>query len=127
MQGALLLHRLWSASCTFILSQLDARVSEFSREKSDLESRVEEDQDEIDELLEKQRSHISQMSTLQSQLADANIQIEELQEHKLQLEGKVMVALIGIFSFVGLVSVVSFPDSLYNLSSLIPRLTLQSL
>ena len=64
-------------------------MSELSREKSDLDTRLEEDQDEIDDLLEKQRSHISQMSTLQSQLAEAHIQTEEVLEAKQQLENKV--------------------------------------
>ena len=80
--------------CTFdpiFTLQLESRVAEFSREKSDLESRVEEEQDEIDELLEKQRSHIAQMSTLQSQLAEGNIEIEQLQEVNQGLENKVCV------------------------------------
>ncbi len=69
--------------------QLDSRVSELSRDKSDLESRLEEDQDEIEELLEKQRSHITQTSFLQSQLTEAHTQVEELQEAKQHMEGKV--------------------------------------
>lgn len=54
-----------------------------------MESRIEEDQDEIEELLEKQRTHISQVSTVQSQLAEANFQVEELTETKASLESKV--------------------------------------
>ena len=64
-------------------------MSELTREKSDLESRVEEDQDEIDELLEKQRSHISQTSSFQSQITEANLQIDELEENNQNLEAKV--------------------------------------
>ena len=60
-----------------------------SRSKEELESRVEEDQDEIEELLEKQRSHISQTASLQSQLAEAQLQAEELSEVKVTLESKV--------------------------------------
>ena len=69
--------------------QLDSRVTELSREKSDLETRVEEDQDEIEELMGKQRTHISQMSAMQSQLTEANLQVEELHEAKQALEAKV--------------------------------------
>lgn len=69
--------------------QLDSRVTELSRVKEELELRVEEDQDEIDELLEKQRTHISQTSAIQGQLAEANFQVEELAEVKATLEAKV--------------------------------------
>ncbi len=75
--------------CVCVCIQLDARVSELTRDKSDLESRVEEDQDEIEELLGKQRSHISQVSGIQAQLTEAHTQVEELQEAKQQLETKV--------------------------------------
>lgn len=69
--------------------QLEGKVNELSREKGDLESRVEEDQDEIDELLEKQRSHIVQTSSHQTQMTEANLQIEELEENNHNLESKV--------------------------------------
>ena len=69
--------------------QLDSRVTELSREKSDLETRVEEEQDEIEELMGKQRTHISQISGMQSQLTESNLQVEELQEAKQTLESKV--------------------------------------
>lgn len=75
--------------CYVIVMQLDSRVSELSRAKADLETRIEEDQDEIEELLEKQRTHISQTSHLQKQVTDANLQIEELMEDKINLESKV--------------------------------------
>lgn len=64
-------------------------MSELSRAKDDLETRIEEDQDEIEELLEKQRTHISQTSSLQSQLAEVTFQVEELSEAKAGLESKV--------------------------------------
>lgn len=60
-----------------------------SRSKAELETRVEEDQDEIEELLEKQRSHISHTSSLQTQLAEAQLQVEEMAETKASLESKV--------------------------------------
>ncbi len=64
-------------------------MNELSREKDDLDSRIEEDQDEIEELLEKQRNHISLTTSLQKQLTEANIQIEELEDNKQTLEVKV--------------------------------------
>ena len=69
--------------------QLDSTVSDLSRAKAELESRVEEDQFEIEDLLEQQRTHISQSASVQSQLTDANFQIEELLESKATLESKV--------------------------------------
>ena len=59
------------------------------REKSDLETRLEEEQDEIEQLMSKQRHLVSQQGSLQSQLSDANFQIEELQDTKHSLENKV--------------------------------------
>ncbi len=64
-------------------------MAELSREKNDLESRMEEDQDEIEELLEKQRSHISQTTSLQTQLTEANVQVDDLEDTKQTLEAKV--------------------------------------
>lgn len=54
-----------------------------------MEGRLEDDQDEIEELLEKQRAHISHTSSLQSQLNEATIQIGELEESKISLESRV--------------------------------------
>ena len=59
------------------------------KEKSDLESRLEEEQDEVEQLVTKQRHHISQISGLQQQLTDSNFLVEELQESKHSLENKV--------------------------------------
>ena len=50
---------------------------------------MEEDQDEIEELLEKHRSHISQTASLQTQLAEAQLQVEEMVDIKVNLESKV--------------------------------------
>lgn len=68
---------------------MESRLSELTREKSDLESRVEEDQDEIEDLTGKQRSLISQNTQLQTQLSEALQQSSELEEAKLHLESKV--------------------------------------
>ena len=59
------------------------------REKSDLESRVEEEQDEVEQLVTKQRHNISQLGNVQHQLAEANFKIEELDEEKQSMETKV--------------------------------------
>ena len=64
-------------------------MSDLSRTKAELESRVEEDQFELEELLEKQRSHISQVASIQSQLTESNYQVEEMIEAKASLESKV--------------------------------------
>lgn len=77
-----------SLACTLL--QLEGRVSDLVREKEDMEARLEDDQDEIEELLEKQRAHISHTSSLQAQLNEATIQIGELEEGKISLESKVM-------------------------------------
>ena len=73
----------------FYSHQLENRVSDLIREKEDMEGRLEDDQDEIEELLEKQRAHISHTSSLQSQLNEATIQIGELEESKISLESRV--------------------------------------
>lgn len=70
--------------------QLESRLSELTREKTDLESRVEEDQDEIEDLTGKQRSLISQNTQLQTQLSEAFQRSAELEEVKLGLESKVI-------------------------------------
>ena len=42
--------------------QLDAKVAELIHEKSELSSRIEEDQDEIEEMMSKQRTQLHQVS-----------------------------------------------------------------
>ena len=66
-------------------------MNELSREKNELEGRIEEDQDEIEELLEKQRSVYSQTSSLQSQLGETQLLLDEAVESKAGLESKVGV------------------------------------
>ena len=73
------------------------KVSELSHAKADLEARVEEDQDEIELLLEKQRTHISQTASLQSQLTEANFQVEELLEVKATMESKVSLRYVRMY------------------------------
>ena len=64
-------------------------MSELTREKSDLDSRVEEDQDEIEDLTGKQRSLISQNTQLQTQLTENHQQVAELEDANSSLENKV--------------------------------------
>lgn len=79
---------MFISNCVYLF-QLENRVSDIIREKEDLEARLEDDQDEIEGLLEKQRAHISHTSVLQSQLNEATIQIGELEESKVTLESRV--------------------------------------
>ena len=65
-------------------------MNDLSRLKSELLGRVEEDQDEIEELLEKQRSHLSQTSDLQAQLLEKQLHVEDMEEAKTILESKVI-------------------------------------
>ena len=69
--------------------QLESRVSELGREKADLEGRLEEEQDSVEELMEKQRSHIGQTGVLQAQLRDSQLAAEELREARQVLEARV--------------------------------------
>ena len=62
---------------------------ELTREKAEFESHLEEDQEEMEELIEKQRSLNSQIGTLQSQLSEANMHVMELEDAKHSLEKKV--------------------------------------
>ena len=64
-------------------------MSELQREKSDLESRLEEEQDEVEQLLAKQRHSISQLGNVQHQLSEANFKVEELEQDKQSFENKV--------------------------------------
>ena len=64
-------------------------MSDLTREKSDLESRVEEDQDEIEDLTGKQRALISQNTQLQTQLSDVHQRVAELEDTNANLESKV--------------------------------------
>ena len=102
--------------------QLENRVSDLVREKEDLEARVEDDQDEIEGLLEKQRAHISHTSGLQSQLNEATIQIGELEESKVTLESRVCLCSIIILYNVRVHSLFTycFPNRLKNLSQKCP-------
>ena len=45
-----------------ILLQLDSKVAELMHEKSELSGRIEEDQDEIEEMVSKQRTQLHQVS-----------------------------------------------------------------
>lgn len=61
------------------------------RVKSDLEARLEEEQDEIEQLTGKQRHHISQITALQQQLTESSYEIEELQDTKQSSDNKVII------------------------------------
>ncbi|KAL5477765.1 hypothetical protein EMCRGX_G024606 [Ephydatia muelleri] len=100
----LLLSPWWDAPCNFyrflqtipakirprdMSPQAESKVVELTREKAEFESHLEEDQEEMEELIEKQRSLNSQIGTLQSQLSEANMHVMELEDAKHSLEKKV--------------------------------------
>ena len=68
---------------------METHVGELQREKCDLETRLEEEQDVVEQLTTKQRHSITQIGSLQQQLTEANFQIEDLQGTKQTLESKV--------------------------------------
>ena len=53
---------MYSNTFTIKLLQLDAKVAELIHEKSELSGRIEEDQDEIEEMMSKQRTQLHQVS-----------------------------------------------------------------
>ena len=61
-----------------------------------MEARLEEEQDEIEELTGKQRQHISQIATIQQQLTESSYEIEELQDAKQASEKKVSVSVLQL-------------------------------
>ena len=93
-------------------------MSDLTREKSDLESRVEEDQDEIEEVTGKQRALISQNTLLQTQLAEAHQQVTELEDHNVTLESKVGAIFCQLF-LEGAAGTVLLGESLYRVELLI--------
>lgn len=72
-----------------VFPQAESKVVELTREKAELESHLEEDQEEMEEMMEKQRSLTSQIGTVQSQLSEANVRVTELEDTKHSLEKKV--------------------------------------
>lgn len=72
---------------------METHVSDLQREKGDLETRLEEEQDVVEQLTTKQRHSITQVGSLQQQLTEASFQIEDLQGTKQTLESKVCLSI----------------------------------
>ena len=89
---------------------METHVGELQREKCDLETRLEEEQDVVEQLTTKQRHSITQIGSLQQQLTEANFQIEDLQGTKQTLESKVC---LYIHPFISLSIHLSFYPSIY--------------
>ena len=68
---------------------METHICDLQREKGDLETRLEEEQDVVEQLTTKQRQSITQIGSLQQQLTETNFQIEDLQGTKQMLESKV--------------------------------------
>ena len=64
-------------------------MNEVQREKDDIESRLEEESEEIEQLTNKLRTSITQNGNLQQQINEYNYQIDELESSKQTLESKV--------------------------------------
>lgn len=69
--------------------QLETHLNEAQREKDDIESRLEEESEEIEQLTNKLRTSITQNGNLQQQINEYNYQIDELESSKQTLESKV--------------------------------------
>lgn len=69
--------------------QLETHMNEVQREKDDIESRLEEESEEIEQLTNKLRTSITQNGNLQQQINEYNYQIDELESSKQTLESKV--------------------------------------
>lgn len=69
--------------------QLETHLNEVQREKDDIESRLEEESEEIEQLTNKLRTSITQNGNLQQQINEYNYQIDELESSKQTLESKV--------------------------------------
>ena len=72
---------------------METHVSDLQHEKGDLETRLEEEQDVVEQLTTKQRHSITQVGSLQQQLTEASFQIEDLQGTKQTLESKVCLSI----------------------------------
>lgn len=70
--------------------QLETHMNEVQREKDDIESRLEEESEEIEQLTNKLRTSITQNGNLQQQINEYNYQIDELESSKQTLESKVI-------------------------------------
>uniref|UniRef100_A0AAY4CUI8 Myosin XVIIIAb n=1 Tax=Denticeps clupeoides TaxID=299321 RepID=A0AAY4CUI8_9TELE len=67
---------------------LDEQLSRLQREKNDLQSRMEEDQEDMNELMKKHKASVSQSARDLAQITDLQAQLEESMKEKQELQEK---------------------------------------
>uniref|UniRef100_A0A3Q2DY49 Myosin XVIIIA b n=1 Tax=Cyprinodon variegatus TaxID=28743 RepID=A0A3Q2DY49_CYPVA len=83
-------------SCRTLISvllsvcQLEEQLSRLQREKNDLQSRMEEDQEDLNELMKKHKSAVAQVRNL-AQINDLQTQLEEALREKQEVQEKMQV------------------------------------
>ncbi|XP_044539776.1 unconventional myosin-XVIIIa-like isoform X2 [Gracilinanus agilis] len=68
---------------------LEEQVSRLQREKNEVQSRLEEDQEDMNELMKKHKAAVAQASRDMAQMNDLQIQLEEANKEKQELQEKV--------------------------------------
>ncbi|XP_029704710.1 unconventional myosin-XVIIIa-like isoform X7 [Takifugu rubripes] len=67
---------------------LEDQVSRLQREKNDLQSRMEEDQEDMNELMKKHKAAVAQSARDLSQISDLQAQLEEVAKEKQEIQEK---------------------------------------
>ncbi|XP_074119855.1 unconventional myosin-XVIIIa isoform X9 [Sminthopsis crassicaudata] len=67
---------------------LEEQVSRLQREKNEIQSRLEEDQEDLNELMKKHKAAVAQASRDLAQMNDLQIQLEEANKEKQELQEK---------------------------------------
>ncbi|XP_072231134.1 unconventional myosin-XVIIIa-like isoform X2 [Leuresthes tenuis] len=67
---------------------LDEQVSRLQREKNELQSRMEEDQEDMNELMKKHKAAVAQSARDLSQISDLQAQLEEASKEKQEIQEK---------------------------------------
>uniref|UniRef100_A0AAQ5Z399 Myosin motor domain-containing protein n=2 Tax=Amphiprion ocellaris TaxID=80972 RepID=A0AAQ5Z399_AMPOC len=67
---------------------LDEQVGRLQREKNDLQSRMEEDQEDLNELMKKHKAAVAQSARDLSQISDLQAQLEEATKEKQEIQEK---------------------------------------
>ncbi|XP_056675541.1 unconventional myosin-XVIIIa isoform X10 [Monodelphis domestica] len=67
---------------------LEEQVSRLQREKNEVQSRLEEDQEDMNELMKKHKAAVAQASRDMAQMNDLQIQLEEANKEKQELQEK---------------------------------------
>ncbi|XP_062869694.1 unconventional myosin-XVIIIa-like isoform X1 [Trichomycterus rosablanca] len=67
---------------------LEEQISRLQREKNDLQSRLEEDQEDMNELMKKHKAAVAQSTRDLAQISDLQAQIEEVGKEKQEIQDK---------------------------------------